>query len=178
MTDGLNAEQLSDIEKMLGTPLAIPSEFTTWWVDWLAGELQPQVLALGGAGQIFFRAAPVIATDESTTSTSYVDLATVGPKLDQLSNGRWLVFWGASMTANGGATIGYMAIDAGGGPVDTAASRARGVQDGDMAPGTMSQLVTLNGNDSNSITAKYRKESGGTPAWRSRWLIAVRLGNV
>lgn len=178
MTEDLTQADLAEIEKMLGSPMALPSDFTSWWVEWLAGELQPQVLALGGAALIFFRSATVIATPESTTSTTYTDLSTVGPQLTGLSNGRWLFFWGCNHEASGGATICYMAIDAGGGPSDDYAARMRTVQDGDIAPGMYAQLVTLTGNDNNTVTAKYRKLSGSTPIFRERWLVGVRLGNV
>jgi len=52
MTDGLDEAQLADIDKMLGSPLALPSQFTTWVVEWLVGELSPAVLQLGGASQL------------------------------------------------------------------------------------------------------------------------------
>lgn len=178
MTDGLDPTQLADIEKMLGSPLALPSSFTTWWVDWLAGELSPMVLQLGGAAQLFFHAAPTVATEESTSSGSFVNLATTGPVLSGLSNGRWLFFWGFNLEAVTGTPTGIMGLDVNGGGADANnVARAFGQVEGDFIPGVYAQLISILGNDNNTVTAKYAA-LGGTPYFRHRWLVGVRVGNV
>jgi hypothetical protein len=178
LTDGLDSTQLADIEKMLGSPMALPSEFTTWWVEWLAGQLQPQVLALGGAERIFFRAAPTIGTEESTSSGSFVNLATTGPVLSGLSNGRWFFMWGFNLEAVTGTPIGVMGLDVNGGGADANhVARAFGQVEGDFIPACYGRLLSILGNDSNTVTAKYAALAG-TPYFRHRWLVGLRVGNV
>jgi hypothetical protein len=163
---------------MLGSPMALPSEFTTWWVEWLAGQLQPQILALGGAELIFFRAAASVAATESTASGSFVNLSTVGPTMSGLSNGRWLFFWGFNLEAVTGTPIGVMGLDVNGGGADANhVARANGQVNGDFIPAMYGQLLSILGSDSNTVTAKYAAISG-TPTFRHRWLAGIRVGNV
>jgi hypothetical protein len=133
-----------------------------------------------------FNAIPAtsIAAAEGTSSATYVDLATVGPSLSTLGNGKYLLLFGArfsggSTQARGRMSVsinGATALDAngllGGGPDDVT----------NALPPTSLMLalpVTLSASP-NSVVAKYRQDQGGAnlAEFSQRWLVALRYGNV
>jgi len=77
-----------------------------------------------------------------------------------------------------GTPIGVMGLDVNGGGADANhVARSFGQVNGDFIPGVHSQLISILGNDNNTVTAKYAALSG-TANFRHRWLVGVRVGNV
>lgn len=107
-----------------------------------------------------------IATGQTTASTSYVDLATVGPTITVTTGGKALV-WIACQVANTGTNHTYMSLNAsaGVGPEDWRSLSA----DVSMR---LSNQIFYDGLTPGSctFTAKYRV-SAGTGTFTNRYLL-------
>lgn len=137
--------------------------------------LQIPVSQLSGFTQFTAQAAPTIDTEESTTSPSFTDLATVGPKLTGLPDGQYVILWGC---------YAYITV---------AGQAARmGVEVNTTDPGAgMSCFTTLTTNiffsraatttlsnaGNNSLTARY-SAALGTATFGQRWLIALKFADL
>jgi len=111
-----------------------------------------------------------VTTDQSTSSTSFTDLATVGPSLTTPRAGDYIVEWGARYYG-GSSAAGGMALAIGA----TAASDFWAIAFAVTAPTTgltLSRQRKLTGlAASTAIVAKYRMATGGPNNWVERTLI-------
>lgn len=121
--------------------------------------------------------ARIGSSDESTTSTAFVDLATVGPTLSGLPDGSYQVFLKAVMRSG---TPGEGAV--------------MGVSVNGAAPGTSTEIIQKNGDDTtvsgfftvalsnagdNTLQAKYRStDAGSTAVFSGREIAAFRYANT
>jgi hypothetical protein len=119
-----------------------------------------------------------VVTSQATTSTAYVDLATVGPAVTVTipASGRVLVSVsaGTANTTGGGSDFMGFAIS---GTDTRAASDGNALILGgnNLQAATASFIVTgLTANGSDIFTAKYRV-SGGTGAWSNRSIWAIPI---
>lgn len=116
-----------------------------------------------------------VETAESTGSTSYVDLATVGPTVTDLPPGQYVLLHGAYIRNSGAGQAAVMSFSING----AAAS------DDDLAGVTYTDNISvMRGSykttlteQINTITAKYRV-TGGTGTFARRWLIALKTANA
>lgn len=126
-----------------------------------------------GFSQFTAQPATTISVSESTTSATYTDLLTVGPALTGLPDGKYMLIFGGLVTSSAAGSA-WMApqINA------TAASDTNGLScgAGTTNSGAFACTVTLSGG-SNTITMKYRTDSGATGTYTRRWLIALRYAN-
>jgi hypothetical protein len=168
-----------EIDHLLSKPTATPNEFSTWIVNWLTANMDISTYQLRGLAATFFKAAPVIAATEATASATMTDLATVGPTLTGLSNGRWLAFWGANMGTTSSDVVGLMGISPNGDTAsDEQAAKARITAPPELVPVIYSRDYVLDGNDDNTLQAKYMRASGvagSNPRYFNRWLVAVKV---
>jgi len=131
-----------------------------------------------GFSQYQAEVATPIITAESTASTSYTDLATVGPRIDNLPAGKYLVLFGASALSNWSGTYESASMS-----VSLAGAAA---SDNDLAESTVQTRVSVARavlasftSPSNSIVAKYKTSNSGASAeFARRWLIALRYANA
>ncbi len=151
-------------------------ELKTWLES--AG-LNVPITQIIGFSQFTAQSASV-ATSQTTASTAYTDLATVGPSLTGLSDGNYLVIVSA-LTRNN--TSGFNALMGpginGALPPDDSASAAAGFDTVD-AGWTVSafSLQKLAAGGNNTITAKYRVNGASTGTFTYRNLIALRYSNL
>lgn len=159
------------------SPNLIPSDFMAYMFDWIQTQrLNIPISQVFGFSQFTAQPADNVDTSESTSSTAYADLATVGPKLDGLSGGRYVILFGAAHTSNPNAATQYMsiqinstaAIDSDAGETQTSGGNAGGT--------TRAVLKTLT-DGANTITAKY-KTTSGTATFQYRWMFALRYANA
>jgi hypothetical protein len=133
---------------------------------------------ISGFQQFLAQSAPSVLTIESTTVTTYGDLATVGPSLTGLSDGNYIVLFGCR--ANGAAAdSARMSISVNG----TAASDSDDCQsDSQNLIAGMSVMRAvpkrLNAGGNNTIVAKYRSQVGANVSFGNRWLTAIRWANL
>lgn len=165
------------IMEVLSDPMNLPAEFWQYDVqNWVKEAPVFPISQVFGFSQFTANAATTIQTNESTTSVfpTYVDLATVGPTLTGLADGKYVIFWGAGTftsvagndtlcgpSVNGGAVLG----------------NAR--NGGTNSVSVTGVVVTdLSNGGSNSITIKYCVAAAATGSFFGRWLIALRYGNL
>lgn len=182
-------EEMEEIQKFLADP-RLPDAFETYVKDWIGSRLGVAPFEqLIGIPNVIFHLADTVTTEESTTSASFVNLTTTGPTLTGLADGRWLFFWGCQMRESGGAEVipqmglepswalisnSHVAEGIIGANNREGAAYAR-AYDGIDGPAAKDS----SGLGNNSVTAKYRRQSGtGTPNFSVRWLAAIRIGEA
>lgn len=115
-----------------------------------------------------------IGTNESTASTSFVDLATVGPQLSNLPSGKYLFIFGAVCDTNAGAAIDNVGISFSGAAVAAGESSLVGVGF-QIAPVVFVVLHTFtDGNAVNNYATLKYSTSTGTANFRNRWLVGLK----
>ena len=122
-----------------------------------------------------------VATSEGTASTTFTDLATVGPTLtiNRSVATTWVII--CSCTANNTVATAYWYMDyAVSGATTRAASTATALSQqvplaSEPFHSSAVSVVTLN-SGSNTITAKYAAGVAGTANFVSRTLVAIPLG--
>jgi hypothetical protein len=149
-------------------------EQLAFWIEQRG--LHIPVTQLIGFSQFTAQAAPFISSSESTTSTAYTALATAGPAITGLSDGRYLVMYGALISTSSGGDRSIMSLSYNGAAAsDSDACESR---DTNLSSVSRTTTATLAGGGNNSITAKYRSSVGtSTATFASRWLVALRYGN-
>jgi len=150
-----------------------------------------QVLTVSGgiptwatpAGASFNTSLATVATDQTTTSTSYADLATAGPAVTVTTGTKALVSIKASM-ANGAVLTGQMMGVAVSGATTVAASDTYGAGYKYIGGPTNFQpvmaatfLITGLTAGSNTFTAKYRSVTGDAIYFKERMISVVDLGS-
>lgn len=127
-----------------------------------------------------FTAQPAsIATGETTTSTTYADLATVGPTLSGLPAGTYLVLVGALLYNNTAGVASSASVSLNGGAASDA-DAAILVTSGSNVPavtavGFSVKTLTL---ANNTLRVKYRVNGASTGTFYYRNLVALRIGNT
>lgn len=184
----LSPEERARMRRMLMFPEEFPPEFKNWLLEYVGVNAELQQSQVRGLVTSLSPAFDIITTSETTLSTSYVDLSTVGPQITGLGDGIYLVLFGCQMTVTANIFGGAMAIETD----DVAASDATGfsIQEGvgegpnveffDI-PGMRALLLTLTHAGNNTLTAKYKytaPTSSSNPYYSNRWLAAIRVGNA
>lgn len=178
---GLTPAELDVLRKVFSSPLDIPQEWKSWLVSYL--EANPPVLPISqifGFNSFTANLAEVAAKQNMPSNGSFVDLTTVGPQLDPLPKGRYVVLWGAAYDANGGAT-GAMV------PRVNSVNPGLATELDNSAiiePVNVERFNLMRGRlydldlDSNDITCKYYSTQSPGPAFYKRWLIALKYANL
>lgn len=128
-----------------------------------------------GFTQFTAKVATQITTNETTTSLTYTDLATVGPSLTALPNGSYLVLFSSearNTTPNDGAVMSLSFNGGAAGDGDAAYTFANLVQT------TIGFTVVTLSSGANTIEAKYRADVGGTAEFQRRKLVAFKYANT
>lgn len=115
-----------------------------------------------------------VATEETTTSATFTDLATTGPTLSGLPAGKYAILFGASAKAPA-AQVAYMGVS-----LNAAAASNSHVAENEAASqiSIMHGLLTTLSLDNNSVQCKYRISGGASAGtWRYRWVIALKYDN-
>lgn len=119
-----------------------------------------------------------VATSQTTASTSYTDLATVGPSITVTTGTRALVFWSANMS-NASANIGSNMSVAVSSATTIAANNTwrcciNGYTAANGARAGSFYLFTLTAG-SNIFTAKYRSDTAAVATFSDRQLMVMPL---
>lgn len=169
----LTAEEKALFQKGLANPLFFPKEFKTWLNDYLAVNIPLiPISQISGFTQFVFNPAPTIVTQEATSSSTFGDLATVGPVLSALPDGNYAIFFGAQMLAGTGQAIMSVQVNS------TTADEGDSAQTGgnNMTIGRII-LKTLTSSNNNSLTCKYRA-GAGTSNFLRRFMIVIKYSNI
>ncbi len=119
-----------------------------------------------------FAALQNVATSQTTTSTSYADLATVGPTVSLTSTGTVaFVIWSLTQSTTSGSCASSPAVS--GGTVIAAADSFGQVGSNSGQRQTGWAVFTINTNVVNTYTLRYRVTGGtGTFLDRRMWVFA------
>lgn len=128
-----------------------------------------------GYSQQTAQAAPYIAVTETTTGTSFGDLATVGPQLTALPDGVYLVFYGCAAACATGDEAD-MGVQSNSDAIDGQSSIVTLTTTFTSISGAVQK--TLNAGGNNTLTAKYLSLKGGTASFGRRYLIALKISNA
>lgn len=157
-------------------PNLIPPDFMSYLFDYI----QTQRLEVP-IGQVFgftgytAQTAARVNAQETAPTTSYGDLTTVGPSLNGLADGQYLLLFGCNFTCNGIA--GYMSIQPNSTPAADADAAGFLATSATQDNGLSAVTKVLRNGGSNSVTAKYRAGSSGVATFSSRWLVAIKFAN-
>lgn len=119
-----------------------------------------------------FSSTQNVATSQTTTSTSYADLATVGPTVTLTSTGTLaIVLWNLNQSTTSGSCASSIAVSSG--TVIAAADSFGQVGSNSGTKVTGWAVFTINPNVANIYTMKYRVTGGtGTFLDRRMWVFA------
>lgn len=147
-----------------------------------------QVLTVSG-GVPAWSAAPAanptvsnntIATGQTTTSTSYTDLATAGPTVSMTTGTKALVFITAGVENNAGTRRAWMSFAVSGATSisasDTTSLMLYGASAAGIGATAVYYLDTLTAG-SNTFTAKYKSQDGGGVDFGRRSITVMNLGS-
>lgn len=158
-------------------PLAVPSSFWEYIPDFL--ETQRLEIPIGqvfGFSRFTADAAADVHTNESTTSTSFVDLTTAGPSMFGLASGHYIIAFGAACYGSAANVGAVLAPSIGG----AAALDANRVISTSTTAVSVSRIITATlAGASNDIVMKYRVDTAGQAAnFLDRWLVVLRYANL
>lgn len=159
----------ADFDQYLKNPILYPEAFKDWISDWYATNVPKlHVSQIFGFKLQSMKVAENIATAESTTSASYVDLATVGPTLTGISNGFYVVIWGCHASNSLAGQIG-VSVD-GATPTGDLQMTVDGLAGAMAAVGRMAIADLSTGDDNHTLQLKYKATSV-----QHRWLHAMKV---
>jgi hypothetical protein len=147
-----------EIRTYLQDPLGYEKEFKGWLPEWIGQSgIDIPISQVIGFSQFTAQTAARIITSEGRTSSTYGDLATVGPTLTDLPDGQYLVLFGTGAAVTTVATTAVMNVQ-----INSTVLAA-----------------TLNNSGVNTLTAKYRSGDNATNSqFLNRWLIALKYSNL
>jgi hypothetical protein len=155
---------------------SVPDEFVSWMVDknsmYGLGVPIGQVI---GFTQFTPKVADFVANDDSSTSTSYGDLAHVGPTLTELSAGSYMVFYWVDVFDNAAANRSFASLS-----INAAApDDADALKSLNVGPTTLRFNITTKTlpEPNNTIQLKYRSGDGAVIHWSNRGLAAIKYAN-
>lgn len=133
------------------------------------------ITSILGFSQFTANVATDVATQETTTSTTYTDLATVGPSLSNLPDGKYLLLYGCMAKTDAAGNGVYMSVQV----------NATAASDSDVAYSESGNFIsvmratakTFSNGGNNSVTVKYKSTAAHTATFLNRWLIALRYAN-
>lgn len=155
-------------------PLMIPPDLMSYILDYIqTSRLSIPIGQVFGFSQFTAQFDLVGTTAESTASGSYVDLATVGPTLDGLPDGRYILLYGALMDISIDTGTAYMSPSVNG----VTPSNDDAVE---TSSTSFTSLMTVRPKDlraggSNSVVMQYAATNTGR--YVSRWILALRFAN-
>lgn len=161
-----------------------------------SGANTPARLAKGSDGTVYTLASGVpswaspaapandaayVATNETTSSSSFTDLSTAGPAVTVITGTKALVIVSAKLdndTINGAAVMGFAVSSA----TTLAADISRALRNSNIAgvePNQISYSYIVTGltAGSNVFTAKYEAAGGGTASFADRRISVVNMGS-
>lgn len=170
--------EIAVFKKLIGDPLFNVSDtkFPSWMVDTVARYGLPVPISnIIGFSQFTALGNMVGTATESTTSTTYADLATVGPELVHLSDGHYAFLYGGSMFVSVAGTTAFMSLKVNG--TEGADDISAATQSTVITAGVFGCLQQLDAGD-NTVVCRYRSDTGNSVSFLRRWLIGFKYANL
>ena len=168
------------IMEVLSDPMNLPSTFWDYMVKrWLRDAPVFPISQVFGLTQFTVIPGTFISAQQTTTSSAFGDLATVGPTITGAPDGKYVVFHGCeAVTSTTGGFPARMSVDVNsGGASQNDECFTAGVEFVSIMRVT---TQTLSNSNSNTITARYSVDGGGTrtATFGKRWLFALKYQNL
>jgi len=117
-----------------------------------------------------------VATEQSTTSTSYTDLATVGPTVTVPKAGVYRVDYGATLQNSVRDSDTVVGVHYGSTPVDGEAIQAEGIViSGSVIRTSQSRSIVVTVTAASQAVKLQYKVGSGTGTFRNRWIIVTPI---
>lgn len=117
-----------------------------------------------------------VATSQTTTSTTYTDLATVGPAITITTGTSALVTVGAQIQCSAAGITASMSFGVTGATTSAAVdARAAGVANANLVQASRVFLITGLTAGSNTFTAKYKVNGAATGTWVDRNILVQQF---
>lgn len=165
-------------DRIFANPSDWPDSAKVWIADYVS---QNGLLPIGqvqGFTQFVAQQA-VVTANQSTSSTTYVDLATVGPEIDGLAKGKYVILYGCAI-AGAGDTDGIASLSINGAAPDDNDGVHAGSPSGDILSISVARVLVkdLTENE-NTLRMKFRKELGPSSVtfWQ-RWIVTLRIASL
>lgn len=168
----LTDEERQQITDYLSHPILFPHEFKSWISDYVSMNI-PKITVnqILGFELWQIKSAPEITATELCTSTSYTNLATVGPEINNLSPGFYIVIWGGNTPYTGNSNNVTMGVSINGAaPTSSAEIISDAGAFGGAALLDLTQVAAPI-----TLTAKYKCELTTGRNIRYRWMHALRV---
>lgn len=158
------------LQKLLSAPIFFPETFKDWLTDFVGTNIPliPYTHFFGAQLNIA-RSGNSITASESTTSSTYTDLTTVGPTITGLGDGTYVVLFGCHLLGQG--ALAAVSVN-GSTPSDDDAIHESEIE----VTGGRGLFVTLKNNGNSTLTMKYRKDGGASATFKNRWMTVLRVG--
>lgn len=169
------------LSKMFSNPLLFPREFKSWISNYLAlNGLDIPISQIQGFTS-FSANLSEVATNESLAAgtTTYSNLATVGPELTGLPDGQYLIGYGCNASRDTQQRTLYYSPSFNGAAASDNDAAQVDTNTTDYVTLVRFTTETLDAGGNNSITMKYRQSGASTVAsYKNRWLVCLRIANA
>ncbi len=164
MREEISDEVRAEIELLLSHPLHFPDEFKRWMGDFVATNVPMIPFShIFGSRVNIARSGNTIITAETAPGGTYGDMATVGPQITDIADGKYLLMYGARGRDRTSISVnGATAVDD-----DSIWGEEAGPSAGRM------KIVSMNNDNLNTVCLKYK----GSGTISHRWLTIMRLGS-
>jgi hypothetical protein len=175
----LTTDERASLQRILSDPAEFPREFGAWIVDYINLNATLQPFQVQGLSLQAPRVAAVNTAEDRSWSSSFGDLSTVGPSLEGLGSGTYLVLFSCEVQNFEAGVESCMSVSVN----DATATETDGVtvfvSSVSYNAALVRFLVLTLTNPSNTIVAKYRRIGNGTTVatFRKRNLVAIKIGN-
>jgi hypothetical protein len=157
-------DSIPDGAPLLSEPIHFPDKFKSWLLDYFA--VNPPSIPFShifGSQLNLARSGDFVGTSQAgLSSTAYVDIATVGPQVTDVADGKYLVMYGAHCRDRTSLSVN--------GATPTDADSLYGKES--TPPGARMKIVSVQNDNLNTFKLQYK----GTRNFSRRWLTIVRIG--
>lgn len=163
------------LKDLFAHPELLPNDFLSFVTDFVSVNQPVIPISQINGFDRFTANFAAVATSQTTTSASYVSLATTGPELTDIPDGIYVVTHGALMASSADGSRVFQSISVNGG----SASDGDAAQNGNLfnLSACTSVQKSLSGG-TNTITCKYRTNSSVTGTFANRFVLAQRVSNL
>jgi len=161
-----------------GDLMLLPETFMDYTVQYAAmNPLSIPVSQLTGFSQFTVLVGNYVNNQESTSSSTYTDLTTVGPTLSAVPDGHYIIAFGCEAfisTAGYGARMSIQVNSTAAGNADECVTAATTL-------GSIMRITTktLQNSNNSTLTCKYLADATShTGTFGKRWMIALKYGNL
>ena len=174
----LSPEERQFMQRLFSFPEDFPPKFRSWVEQHLAVNGSFTRGQVEGLTQFDPRAAtPIAGLNESTTSTTYTNLTTVGPELTGIGKGDYLLLFGSQVVTANNGEVGLVSVSINGVAAADSDALIVGSPGSTINASSMRVVAKELALASNSITMKYRSSLGNAVFFQNRWLFALKTGN-